>query len=120
MLVAAPASAASSPDVDDLNARLAKTGVALDLAARLATAGYAARGCSGDACDRAMEMLPVAGAVLAAASSREQRPLGIALAALEAAGLTLAALDVCDSWSDRHGRVRIGLRGPGLVVAADF
>jgi hypothetical protein len=116
-------SAADAPRGNELNRRLARGGLALELLARLAKVGYAAGTCHGDDCDHVASMLPVVGGVaaIAGASSPEQRGRATALAAFEVSCLTLAAVGVWDAWTDERGaRIRVGLRGPGLLVAGEY
>ena len=65
-------------------------------------------------------MLPVVGPLAKSDASPEEHALGAMLASFEATSLALAALGVWDPWSEQRGRIRVGLRGPGLVVAGEF
>lgn len=113
------ATAAARGDGNELDRLLARGGMALELAARLAAVGLAARSCAGAACERVAGMMPVAGPVSRAVASEDDRGLAALLAAVEVTSFALVALGVCDAWSERRGRVRVGLRGPGLIVAGE-
>ena len=104
----------------ELNRALARGGIALEIVLRLATVASAARTCAGAACDRVAGMLPVVGPATSASASPEDRALSAALAAAETTSLALAALGVWDPWSESRGRIRVALRGPGLIVAGEY
>ena len=119
---AADASAEVSPDGRraDPIAELAGRGMALELLARAAAIGNAARSCSGAACERVAGMLPVVGAIETAVAHPDDAALASALAAMEVTALALVLLDVVDGGSDDRAAVRVGLRGPGLVISGRF
>ena len=92
----------------------------LELAARVAAIGNAARACRGEACDSVAGMIPIAGPIKTAIGSEPDLPLAVSLAVLEATALALVVVGVCDGEAWECGEVRLGLRGPGLTLSGRF